>query len=79
MPNDATNDRITWPVEYIRLTRDRYRSHGYDDYRWVHNDDPSGLVKPSKPLGESREAGRAAQARFEASTGSAQRRHGSRR
>ena len=54
MPNDATNGRITWPIEYIRLTRDRYRSHGYDDYRWVHNDGPSGLVKPSKPLGESR-------------------------
>ncbi|MAO56029.1 MAG: hypothetical protein CMM61_10050 [Rhodospirillaceae bacterium] len=54
MPNDATNDRITWPVEYIRLTRDRYRSHGYDDYRWVHNDGPSDLVKPSKPLCESR-------------------------
>lgn len=54
MPNDATNGRITWPVEYIRLTRDRYRSHGYDDYRWVQNDGPSGLVIPSKPLGESR-------------------------
>ncbi len=52
---DANASGVTGkPVEYIRLTRERYQKNGYDDYRWVFNEGPSGLTMPSKVLGKSR-------------------------
>ena len=44
------------PIEYIRLTRERYQRHGYAEYRWVANPEASALVVPNKPLSESRVA-----------------------
>lgn len=53
--DDATGiDVSDAPIEYIRLTRDRYRRNGYEDYRWVRSDAPPVLTPPTKPLGESR-------------------------
>jgi hypothetical protein len=42
------------PIDYIRLTRDRYRRNGYEDYRWVRSDTPPVLTAPTKPLRDSR-------------------------
>lgn len=47
-------DNADAPIEYIRLTRERYELNGYEPYRWVWNDAPSGLTKPTKPVSESR-------------------------
>ena len=54
MVDDIAAEGADAAVEYIRLTQERYRKNGYDDYRWVANDAPSGLTRPAKPIGDGR-------------------------
>ena len=41
-------------VDYIAQTKASYDALGYDSYRWAENTEPAPLVKPAKPLHESR-------------------------
>lgn len=41
-------------VDYIAQTRESYDALGYEPYRWAENPEPAELVRPSKPLSESR-------------------------
>ena len=45
---------MTKPVEYIRITRERYEKAGFEPYRWYHSDTPSPWTAMAKPLSESR-------------------------
>lgn len=47
-------DAADKPIEYMRLTRERYQRHGFEDYRWVSNEAPGVLTTPAKPLSDSR-------------------------
>ena len=42
-------------IDYIQVTADTYASLGYGSYRWADNSaEPPALVRPAKPLSESR-------------------------
>ena len=43
-------------VDYIAQTKASYDELGYDSYRWAENVEPASLVKPGKPLSQSRVA-----------------------
>jgi len=42
------------PVEYIRITRERYDKAGFQPYRWYHSDTPPAWTPLTKPLSECR-------------------------
>jgi len=42
------------PVEYIRITRERYEKAGFEPYRWHHSDTPPAWAAMKKPLSECR-------------------------
>lgn len=42
------------PVEYIRITRERYEKAGFEPYRWYRSDTPPPWTPMSKPLSECR-------------------------
>lgn len=42
------------PVDYIQVTRDSYALLGFDSYRWADNPEPAALVRPAKPLSDSK-------------------------
>lgn len=44
------------PVDHLAVTRDSYRSLGYDDYRWAENPEPVPLASLSRPLSDARVA-----------------------
>ena len=41
-------------VDYIDVTRRSYELLGYDAYRWAHNPEPPAMVRPPRPVAESR-------------------------
>jgi D-proline reductase (dithiol) PrdB len=45
---------MTDPVEYIRITRERYEKAGFEPYRWYHSDTPPSWTGMTKPLSECR-------------------------
>lgn len=42
------------PIEYMRMTRELYESHGYQPYGWYHADTGPAFTPMKKPLSESR-------------------------
>lgn len=42
------------PIEYMRMTRELYESHGYPPYGWYHADTPPAFARLPKPLAQCR-------------------------
>ncbi len=42
------------PIEYMRMTRELYESHGYQAYGWLHADSPPPFTRLNKPLSACR-------------------------
>ena len=42
------------PIDYMRMTRELYESHGYAAYGWYHADSPPAFTPLAKPLSQCR-------------------------